>query len=1454
MAAGRYSPTAPCSLRPPLTPPPAVPSAWWRRPSLAVHLALAVLTFGPLLRTAPGRVAADTKVYLYLDPGRLLSRATSMWDPNVGFGTVTHQNIGYLWPMGPWFWLFDRAGAPDWIAQRLWVATFLFAAGAGVLFLLRTLGGRSASPLAGFVAAAVYVLTPYVLQYGTRTSVLLLPWAGLPWLIGLTERSLRTGGWRHPAAFALVVATVGGVNATALLLAGIGPLLWIPFAVWVHRSVSLRGAVAATARIGLLTSACSLWWVAGLAVQGGFGVNVLEYSETVSTVAATSLASEVLRGLGYWFFYGGDKAGPWNGHVLDYARVVWLLAATFAVPGLAIVAATVFRWRHRAFFLALTLLGVAAAVGAYPYDDPSPIGAAIKTFATSSTAGLAMRSTPRAVPLIVLGLAVLVGAGVHALVRRSRPQAGVAGLVVVTLAAAALAPLWTGDLLDPALLRDEDVPSYWTDAAAHLDARAGDGTRVLELPGIDFASYRWGQTLDPVTPGLMDRPYAARELIPSGSPATADLLNAYDRRFQEGLVDTDALAPIARRLAAGDLVVRSDLQFERYLTPRPRQTWSLFAPRRPAGLGPPATFGRPQPNTPVDRLALLDELDLATPPDLPEPPPVAAFPVDGARPIADARPSTAPILLAGDGEGLVEAAAAGLLDGDAPVVYSASLAGRADLRERLLEDGATLVVTDSNRRRARHWNRLTETFGLTEAPGAVALREDPFDHRLPVFPDAGDGAFTTVDHRGVDGVAATSYGNPVTYTPENRPANAFDGDLETAWRAADFSPSAGERLVVRLAAPVTADSIDVVQPLTGARNRFVTRLQLRLDGRDAGTFDLDDRSRTSGGQTLTFASRTFSTVELEVVADNAGDRPTYVGQSPVGFAEVRIAGVTVDEIVRLPTDLLAAAGAGSADHDLHVLLERVRWNPLFTARQDEERRLVRELHLPTARDFELRGEARLSAFAPGSVIDEVLGIPAAPAGGVTVRTSSSLHGSLIDRGSSALDGDPTTAWRTAFREANVIGAWIEIDLPSPATVDRLDLQLVADGRHSVPTRLRIEGGEETRLVDVPLVPDVDRANGTVPVSVPFEALTADRLRVTVERVRPVSSIDYYEQVPIQRPLGIAELGLPGIVRPPAATSFDACRDDLLQVDGRPVAVRLAGTAAAAVAREPIAVTTCDGAPIAIDAGAHVVRTALGATVGLDVDALALHSRVAAEATAAAPTVEVDDTSRTSFDLTVTGDGEPFWLVLRQSHNAGWHATVDGLGDLGEPVLVDGFANGWYVDPDGAAEVRVALDWTPQRVVTIALWLSALSALACLVLVAAGRRWSPTLDTGGEPRLASPARYDGTARSARGVVAVVVSAVAAALVAAPVVGLAVLVAGIVALAAGRWGRAVLTGGAAVAFAAAVALVLAEQVVGDAPPPDFTWPTNFHTSHLLAWLALLLLATDLVVGRVARRRSG
>jgi len=120
-------------------------------------LTLAFLAYVPLLLSSPGSISADTKAYLYLDPGRLLDRAWLMWNTNVNGGTVVHQNIGYVFPLGPYYWLMRFAGVPTWIAERLMFGTLLFAAGYGAVWMLRRLGLRGGGVAVG---GFVYMLSP----------------------------------------------------------------------------------------------------------------------------------------------------------------------------------------------------------------------------------------------------------------------------------------------------------------------------------------------------------------------------------------------------------------------------------------------------------------------------------------------------------------------------------------------------------------------------------------------------------------------------------------------------------------------------------------------------------------------------------------------------------------------------------------------------------------------------------------------------------------------------------------------------------------------------------------------------------------------------------------------------------------------------------------------------------------------------------------------------------------------------------------------------------------------------------------------------------------------------------------------------------------------------------------------------------------------------------------------
>src|SRR5262249_9521924 len=142
-------------------------------------------------------------------------------------------------------------------------------------------------------------------------SALLLPYAAFGWLVLCVVRAVEDGGWRWPALFALIVTTCGSLNGSSVFFVLAGALLWIPFAVWGDRLLSFRGGVLVLVRLGVLTLLTQLWWIVAYFVDGKFGLPILSVTETVQVTSATTSAAEVLRGLGYWFFYGHDNLGPW---------------------------------------------------------------------------------------------------------------------------------------------------------------------------------------------------------------------------------------------------------------------------------------------------------------------------------------------------------------------------------------------------------------------------------------------------------------------------------------------------------------------------------------------------------------------------------------------------------------------------------------------------------------------------------------------------------------------------------------------------------------------------------------------------------------------------------------------------------------------------------------------------------------------------------------------------------------------------------------------------------------------------------------------------------------------------------------------------------------------------------------------------------------------------------------
>ena len=444
------------------------------------------------------------------------------------------------------------------------------------------------------------------------------------------------------------------------------------------------------------------------------------------------------------------------------------------------------------------------------------------------------------------------------------------------------------------------------------------------------------------------------------------------------------------------------------------------------------------------------------------------------------------------------------------------------------------------------------------------------------------------------------------------------------------------------------------------------------------------------------------------------------------------------------------------------------------------------------------------------------------------------------------------------------------------TLDHLDLKLVADGRHSVPTEIVLTNREgESRRVAVAVPPDQSVPNGTVDVVAEFPALSADELSFRISQVRPVLTVEYDCGCEVETPAAIAELGIPDLapVVPPELLGRE-CRTDLLEIDGQPVPARLSGSTAAAVALAPIHLVQCDSAGsrlvVPLKSGRHVTRTGPGDVTGIDVDRLVWAS--AADGSAArtlsttgtidpapraiAPRVRIARTGRSTMTAQISGAENPFWLVLGQSQNAGWEASVDGR-PIGGSRLVDGYANGWRIRSEHR-NVTVDLEWIPQRTVERSIALSIAAIMACLgiVLVSArrSRQGSTVLIATPEqlPKLVMP--WHGSPPPVGVVITIVVSVLLgafAATVASPAIGvvLALVVAASLVRPRLRVGLALLPAAAIAAVGAYIAIRQARHHL----PPIFEWPTFFFRARTLGWIVIVSLAANAVIALVVDRRA-
>lgn len=883
-----------------------------------VLAALAGVAFVVVVLFHPGEVYVDTRMDLYLDPGAFLRDTWSTWVSGSGLGAPNYNN-GYL-PVALVVWAGHALGVPVWLVVRLWrlVLVLVAAAGARRLLVDLTANRSPAGPVARVAAAVLYVANPYVVV-GAATTPVLLPYALFPWLLLAVRRSLdptrRLGGI---CGVGLVMFAMGGINAgvvPAFLMLAVLPVV-IDARVrdrrtWRDLLLGLAGSVVAVLLV-------SLYWLVGTATALGTASAVADATETPRTVASVSSYAETLRGLGSWLLYGGDFLGPYRPGFVIYLENPLVAAATFTLAILAVLGALLTRDRSRALLTALTVLGLALMVGGYPPQQPSPLGRALFWAFDHVPLALAFRTTNKAGAIALLGMALLGALGLEVAWRRwsSRARGWLVGGVALGLALS-LTPAWVGDLLPGRL----DIPAYWTTAAHDLDSR-GDDSGVWALPGESNALYRWRPlSVDDVASSLVHRNLVYSRSFPDGPDDTWNLMTGVQQGLGSGFATTRTLSAVAAYVGSSDVLMRNDMVWELMGAPRPAVMTA--AAEGDPGLEPSALYGRAGENV-AGIGTLVDPAEVRLPP-------LVRYHVSDPGSALRLYPFDHRLLIAGDGGVVPSAVWAGLLDGRRPFQELAR-APAGDVGEAL-RAGATVLLTDTNRRREVNVHRLDRSGPLVSAavePDQTMAIGTPDDQ-------------TVATYEGVADVTASASGSIFGPAASGRPFLAVDGDRRTAWTVGDFGNGVGQWLQVDLNAPRNIDRVVVRRPaLPGAA---VSEIRVTVGGRS---------TTVPFGNGRRVVARFDPAVRADAVRVTV-TRVSGAANNQVGLSEVSVPGVpAARESARLPRTVEDLA---AGDPSLRALLEAAPTDVLLTRAVIEgEATMRRTFSLLASHDYRVRAE------------------------------------------------------------------------------------------------------------------------------------------------------------------------------------------------------------------------------------------------------------------------------------------------------------------------------------------------------------------------------------------------------------------------------------------------------------------------------------------------------------------
>lgn len=1244
----------------------------WRH--VAVFLALAALA----IAQEPGRIVADTKIDLPLNPAGLLARALHLWEP-LGFGgQVQNQGYGYLFPMGPYFLLGDIVGAPAWLWQRLWWALLLFAAYLGAYLLARALG--VGTPGTRLIGALAFALAPRMITTigpisSESLAMAVAPWVLLPLVLAARDGRFMRGGLLSGVA----LLCAGGVNAAATLVLCIPPALFL----LTREGGPGRRRLAGWWAVGTVL-ACA-WWLGPLVILRSVSPPFLDYIEDAAVTTRFSSLPQALRGTEHWIGFLADADGPtWRaGWLLVTVPIVIAYTAIVAAFGLA--GLSLRSMPQRTFIVWLALAGIVLITFGYLGAVSSPLAEWTRGLLDGPL--VAFRNTHKFDPVLRLALALGL---MHFLARvfvwsRSRE-----GWKPVPYAVSAVAILGIAGTAFPAYLGQlaprgsfVDIPDYWQEAVDFLEEGTADGGRALLVPGSAFGTYLWGTPRDEPIQALGSVPWIVRDAIPLTPPATIRMLDALQSRFSSG-----RSAPgLANQLAASGvryLVIRNDLNTSGQRAPAPTVVHEAL--RGTLGLDLVADFG-PLVGGQLDDGAVVDR-GLSQPYRA-----IEIYEVVPFEGLVSAAPLPSVTVVAGGPENVVDLRDAALIDA-APALLDGDGVAAAT---------GPLIQTDGVARRESTPGRVDDNVSAR-----LTLEEDGVLGRrvldYAAFPD--ERATAPARWVGDGRITASSSASDLSAGSGTRrsaaPAAALDGDLFTAWRSAETGAEVPWWQVEWPAArllPALRIVIDRTSPTPRASRVEVSSAEgtALYDIPDDGVVEVP-----AGGLPTTFVR----------IASASAPGASLGIRDVLGIPPERRTAV-VPEPSRPPAVTSLAAAVDGRPWCLHPP-SAVICTDLIGRPGEEDAAIDRIVAIPPRDPLPVEVSA---VPLPGGPLDALIAEADRSTGALLTATASSSVVADPEGGPrAAIDRDLETAWiaGTDDDDPRLALAWSE---ERTVTGLRLRQRLGLPASRPLTAAVQFSNGD-TRSGRFD-------ESGTLTFDAPVRATS---MVIRFPQVQDVYSVDPASGGGVILPVGVADLRVLGAadLQPDPAATVPV---DLACGEGPAVAIgdALVSTEGTTTVRDlvqrlPADFTACD--PVSLqDADGGTARVL--ATGG---------DRWSVRRVLLGSPADVDEAEQAQVEVLEWGPGtravslpardEATLLVVRENANPGWVAELDGT-ELAS-ARPDGWQQGWVV-PAGAAGI-VVMRMAPGPAYQAAL----LGGAACALLLIAAAAVASRRPARGEP--------------------------------------------------------------------------------------------------------------------------